>query len=170
MAISNLDKKLVRKVSAILKEFNHPQNVIELHETARSALDAARSLNVPVGAIVKTLVFIIKSDKKEIPVVALISGDKQCDAELLPTILNIEGSVVRPDAKTVKNITGYSIGGVSPLGLSQKLDLIIDTSLKKFDEIWSAAGHTHCVFGSTYSQLIIMTNAKESDQITSNNY
>ncbi len=156
----------MRKVSAILKEFNHPQEVIELGETARSALDAASSLNVPVGAIVKTLIFIIKYEKKETPVVALISGDKKCDTKLIPAILNIKGSVVRPDAKTVKNITGYSIGGVSPLGLSQKLDLIIDKSLNRFDMIWSAAGHTHCVFGSTYNDLLIMTNALESDEIT----
>ena len=134
--------------------------------TARSALDAAKSLEVPVGAIVKTLIFIIKSDKIETPVVTLVAGDKKCKTEILPEILNIEGYVSRPDAKLVKNITGYSIGGVSPLGLSAKLDIIIDISLKRFDKIWSAAGHTHCVFGSTYNQLLLMTNGIESDKIT----
>ena len=134
--------------------------------TARSALDAATSLDVPVGAIVKTLIFIIKSDEIETPVVALIAGDKKCNIEMLSKILNIKGSVSRPEAKIVKNITGYSIGGVSPLGLPKELDLIIDKSLNRFDMIWSAAGHTHCVFGSTYNDLLIMTNALESDEIT----
>ena len=134
--------------------------------TARSALDAAKSLNVPVGAIVKTLIFIIESKKIHTPVIVLIAGDKKCKIQALHKILNIEGSVFRPEAKIVKKITGYSIGGVSPIGLPRELNLIIDTSLRRFEKIWSAAGHPHCVFSSTYKQLLIMTNALESDEIT----
>tara|TARA_B100001741_G_C16456581_1_gene553031 strand:+ start:341 stop:715 length:375 start_codon:yes stop_codon:yes gene_type:complete len=123
---------------------------------------------VPVGSIVKTLIFIVKSEDKNTPIVTLVAGDKKCNIGLIPGILNLKGVTVRPDAKTVKNITGYSIGGVSPLGLPDKLNIVIDTSLKRFDKVWSAAGHTHCVFGASYSELVNMTGAEESDQIAIN--
>ena len=141
-------------------------NVIELEEIARSAVDAANSLDVEVGAIVKTLVFVIRRQTHEIPVIALVAGDKRCNTDAFIKLLNIEGKIVKSDADRVKEITGYSIGAVSPIGLPNELHLIIDSSLKRFETIWSAAGHTHCVFAATYKQLKEMTNATESDEIT----
>ena len=81
-------------------------------------------------------------------------------------MLNIEGKVRRPDADIVKDITGYSIGGVSPIGLPDGISIIMDASLKRFDKIWSAAGHTHCVFPATFDVLKDMTGAEESDLIS----
>ena len=81
-------------------------------------------------------------------------------------MLNIEGKVRRPDADIVKDVTGYSIGGVSPIGLPDGISIIMDTSLKRFDKIWSAAGHTHCVFPATFGELKDMTGAEESDLIS----
>ena len=75
--------------------------------------------------------------------------------------------VVVVNADKVKLITGFSIGGVSPVGLPSELDLIIDTSLKRFETIWSAAGHTHCVFSATYENLNKIIKAVESDEIAS---
>ena len=164
--ISHLDKKSVKKVISILQSNSHPMNVIELEEIARSAVDAANSLDVEVGAIVKTLVFVIRRQTHEIPVIALVAGDKRCNTDAFIKLLNIEGKIVKPDADRVKEITGYSIGAVSPIGLPNELHLIIDSSLKRFETIWSAAGHTHCVFAATYKQLKEMTNASESDEIT----
>ena len=152
-------------MTTILDQINHPEKVIELTETARSALDAAHALKVPVGAIVKTLVFVINHKTKEVPIVTLVAGDKKCNTDMLPKILEIKGTVIRPDANEVKEITGYSIGGVSPVGLPKELDLIIDTSLKRFGKIWSAAGHSHCVFAATFAQLSKITNAIESDEV-----
>ncbi len=74
--------------------------------------------------------------------------------------------MIRPDANKVKNITGYSIGGVSPIGLPLNINVIIDTSLKRFDILWSAAGHPHCVFSSTFDELKHFTKATESDEIS----
>ena len=151
----------------LLRERNHPEEVIELTNTARSAQDAARALDVAVGAIVKTLVFVIEAENEEIPVVALVAGDKRCNIDILLKLLNIDGRVLRPDADKVKLITGFSIGGVSPVGLPSELDIIIDTSLKRFETIWSAAGHTHCVFSATYENLNKIIKAVESDEIAS---
>lgn len=147
-------------------KFNHPDQIVELTDTARSALDASKALNVPVGAIVKTLIFIIDDNGENYPVVALVSGDKLCNTRAIPKVLNIEGKVRRPDADIVKDITGYSIGGVSPIGLPDGISIIMDASLKRFDKIWSAAGHTHCVFPSTFDELKDMTGAEESDLIS----
>ncbi len=121
---------------------------------------------MPVGAIVKSLIFLIHNEGQEIPVVTLISGDKKCCTEMIPKVLDIEGSIKTPDAKQVKEITGYSIGGVSPIGLSPDIEIIIDSSLRRFDRIWSAAGHTHCVFSATFIQLKEMTGALESDEVS----
>ena len=140
--------------------------MVELTDTARSALDASKALGVPVGAIVKTLIFIIQNDDEVTPIVCLISGDMLCDTSQISQVLNIDGKVNRPDADTVKDITGYSIGGVSPIGLPENIGIIMDSALARFDKIWSAAGHTHCVFPATFNQIHEMTNAIVSDDIS----
>ena len=74
-----------------MEKIRHPKEVIELNDTARSAFDAANSLKVPVGAIVKTLIFVINNQSEETPIVTLIAGDKKCKINMLPKILNIKG-------------------------------------------------------------------------------
>ena len=163
--MSNLERLPVRTVANILKSNGHQSPVIELSETARTAEDAAAALGVAVGAIVKTLLFIVANDKEQIPVVALVSGDCMCDTNALLSVTGLDGEVKRPNAKQVKSLTGYSIGGVSPLGLPSNIQVFIDTTLNNFDEIWSAAGHPHCVFKSSYSQLLEYTGAIPSAQL-----
>ena len=90
---------------------------------------------------------------------ALVAGDHTCDENSLPAALNLQGAVRRPSASEVKAITGFSIGGVSPVGLQHKLPMVIDRSLKRFETIYAAAGHTHCVFGVTYPELKRLTSA-----------
>ena len=164
--MSYLKKQTVLKVVNELNRLGHSKEVIELKNTARSALDASIALNVPVGAIVKTLIFIIGTEEEEIPIIALIAGDRLCNTDNLLKLLNSDGKVIRPDANKVKAITGYSIGGVSPIGLPLNIDIIIDTSLKRFEILWSAAGHPHCVFNSTFNELKHFTKATESDAIS----
>ena len=94
---------------SILEKIKPPDVIIELTDTARSTLDTSNSLKVPVGAIVKTLVFVINNNKEEIPVITLVAGDKKCKTDILPKILNLKGSAIRPDANRVKELTGYSI-------------------------------------------------------------
>ena len=164
--MSNLEKKAVLKVINELNRLGHSEKIIELKDTARSALDASIALKVPGGAIVKTLIFIIETDKEEIPVITLIAGDRLCNTDYLLKLLNCNGKVIRPDANKVKAISGYSIGGVSPVGLPLNIDIIIDTSLKRFEILWSAAGHPNCVFNSTFNELKYFTKATESDEIS----
>ena len=161
-----LDNLSVQKVINLLSDIGHSGQVIELEETARTAEEAASSLNVEVGAIVKTLVFKIKAEGRETPVVALVSGDRRCNTKLLGGLAGIEGKCVRPDADEVKSITGYSIGGVSPSGLPSGLPILMDRHLNRFDTVWSAAGHPHCVFPASFAELQTLAKATVSDQLS----
>ena len=133
--MSNLERLPVRTVANVLKSNGHQSPVIELSETARSAEDAAASLGVAVGAIVKTLLFIVANDKEQTPVVALVSGDGMCDTNALLSVTGLDGEVKRPNAHQVKSLTGYSIGGgvgvKTPIG-----PLRLDVASKDFSGDW----------------------------------
>ena len=116
--------------------------MIELETTARTAEDAARSLGVPVGAIVKSLLFTIDGD----PVMALVAGDRRCDTRALAPAFGRSGLVLRADAERVRQATGFVIGGVAPLGHPAPLPTAIDDSLGRFETVYAAAGHPFCVF------------------------
>ncbi|NQV48375.1 MAG: YbaK/EbsC family protein [Rhodospirillaceae bacterium] len=151
--MSNLKKPTVKRVRQALTDAGLNDAVIELDETARTAEDAAKATNSELGAIVKSLVFIIGEE----PVLALVAGDHKCVPENLPRALNLEGEVRKTDADMVKAATGFSIGGVAPVGLALDLPVVIDVSLKRFDTIYAAAGHPHCVFPTTVNELKRLT-------------
>ena len=161
-----IDNLSAQKVINFLTDISHSGQVIELEETAGTAEEAASSLSVEVGAIVKTLIFKIKAEGRETPVVALVSGDRRCNTNLLGGLAGIEGKCIRPDADEVKSITGYSIGGVSPAGLPVGLPILMDQYLDRFDTIWSAAGHPHCVFPASFAELQKITNATVSEHLS----
>ena len=144
----------------------HTSEVKELEKIAGSAEEAASALSVETGAIVKTLVFKAVKNEKETPVIALVSGDKRCNTKALLLALKIDGKCIRPNADEVKLLTGYSIGGVSPIALPLQLPIFIDEQLNRFDLIWSAAGHPHCVFPSTFEQLQVLTQAETCENLS----
>lgn len=144
----------VRRVQEALAGAGSAARVVALTETARSAEDAARAVGCPLGAIVKSLVFKIG----EQPVMALVAGDRRCDLARLPAALGIMGKVRRADADEVRAATGYAIGGVAPVG--HALPVVIDASLERFDEVWAAAGHPHCVFPTTVAELVRLTRGR----------
>ena len=164
MTDAALQHPSVQHVRACLDAANHPYSVIALADTARSAGEAALALGVPVGAIVKTLVFTRMSGNE--PVVALLAGDRQCDLAVLAKILGDEAECTRPRADVVKAATGYAIGGVSPIGLPPDITVIMDQSLFRFDVVWAAAGHPHCVFQATPDDLYRLTAAKVADGLS----
>ena len=147
--MSLLERDAVVKVRKILTDAGLEGVVVELTETARSAEEAANSIDCELGAIVKSLVF--KVSRRS--VMALVAGDYKCIEGNLPAAFNLEGVVTRPNAAEVKCITGFSIGGVAPIGLLHPLPMVIDRSLKRFDTVYAAAGHPHCVFGISVADL-----------------
>ena len=106
-----LNKEPVIRVSNKLKEFNENLNVIVLDSSARTAQDAANSLKTEVGSIIKSLFLRTKSSF----LLCLIAGDKRCSLNKVKKILN-EKDVSMASADQVKEMTGFTIGGVSPVG------------------------------------------------------
>jgi prolyl-tRNA editing enzyme YbaK/EbsC (Cys-tRNA(Pro) deacylase) len=151
--VSRLDHPAVLRVQGALREKGSRAEVIELETTARTAEDAARSLGVPVGAIVKSLLFTIDGD----PVMALVAGDRRCDTRALAPAFGRSGLVLRADPERVLQATGFVIGGVAPLGHPVPLPTAIDDSLGRFETVYAAAGHPHCVFPTTILELSLLT-------------
>ena len=148
-----LDKEPVKRVDRILKEFDPNQKVIVLNSSARTALEAASSLGCEVGAIVKSLLF--KTENSFI--LCLVAGDKKASLNKIKKTLNIK-DVSMAAAEDVKTITGYSIGGVSPIGHLKKIDIFIDNSLERFTSLFAAAGHPNCVFKIDFKNLQKITD------------
>ena len=146
--MSIFDKEPVKRVEKLLKEYNSNLNVISLNSSARTALEAASSLNCKVGAIVKSLLF--KTENTFI--LCLVSGDKKASLNKIKKTLNIKDASMA-SANEVKDVTGFTIGGVSPIGHLHKINIYIDNSLERFDELYAAAGHPNCVFKINYNDL-----------------
>lgn len=158
-----LDRDSVKRVRQSLVDAGVGDKVIELSESARTAAQAAEALGVDQGAIVKSLVFTVGSRY----VMALVAGDHQCREDQLPRIFNLEGQVVRPPADLVRAVTGFSIGGVAPVGLVSTLPVAIDASLKRFDKIYPAAGHPNAMFDTTIAELKALTGGLMSYALAS---
>ena len=148
-----LDKEPVRRVEKFLKDFDKNQKIIVLNSSARTALEAATSLGCEVGAIVKSLVFKTESNFT----LCLVAGDKKASLNKIKKILSIK-DVSMASADDVKNFTGYTIGGVSPIGHLNKIYILIDKSLNRFNSLFAAAGHPNCVFEISFTDLIKITN------------
>jgi len=153
-----LEKESVKRVTKVLNNFDESIKVQVLNSSARTADDAALSLSCEVGAIVKSL--LLKTDDDFI--LCLVSGDKRCSLNKVKKITN-KKDVSMADAEQVKNQTGFSIGGVSPIGHLKKIKILVDISLSRFEYIYAAAGHPHSIFKITYKKLINISEGKEED-------
>ena len=153
-----LEKESVQRVKKILNEFDKDLKIEVLDNTARTANDAASSLNCEVGAIVKSL--LLRADNDFI--LCLVSGDKRCSLNKVKKILSIK-DVSMANAEQVKDQTGFSIGGVSPIGQLKKINIFVDLSLSRYENIYAAAGHPYTIFKITYKQLLKITNGKEEN-------
>lgn len=156
-----LDNESVQRVRSALADAGIETQVTALAATARSAQDAANAIGTELGSIVKSLVFLVG----EQPVMVLVSGDRLCNEGSLRGLLNLDGRVRRADANTVRTVTGFAIGGVAPVGLARKLPVIIDAGLQRFETVYAAAGHPHCVFATTVIDLATATGGTISGEI-----
>jgi len=156
--MSFLTKEPVQRAEKFLKEFDTNLEVISLETSARTAAEAASSLKCEVGAIVKSLLF--SADDKFI--LCLVSGDKKASLNKLKKNLNIN-NMEMAKAEDVKQITGYTIGGVSPVGHLKKVNIYIDKNLDRFNDLYAAAGHPNCVFKISFINLVQITNGSILD-------
>ena len=154
------DKEPVKRAEKSLKKFNSEINIIYLKNSARTAIEAASSLGCEVGAIVKSLLF--KSDNTYS--LFLVAGDKKVSLNKIKKTLNLK-NVCMATAEEVKKVTGYTIGGVSPVGHLNKIDTFVDISLERFKELYAAAVHPNCVFKINFINLEKFTNGQTKDLI-----
>ena len=146
--MSLLDKESVQRVEKILKDYDESQNIIVLETSARTALEAASSLGCEVGAIVKSLLFKTENSFT----LCLVAGDKRASLNRIKKALKIKDAFMA-SAEDVKNVTGYTIGGVSPVGHLKNIEILIDKSLSRFNLLFAAAGHPNCVFKIDFINL-----------------
>ena len=160
-----LEKEPVKRAEKSIKEYNNEMSVIVLDNSAKTAIEAASSLGCEVGAIVKSLLFKTENTFT----LFLVSGDKKASLNKIKKTLNIkDASMASPD--DVKNITGYTIGGVSPVGHLNKIEIFIDHSLARFENLYAAAGHPNCVFKTNFDDLQKITNGFIKDITQWNNH
>ena len=154
---SVLQNPSVQRVSAKLKELGVQGEIIVLSDSARTAQEAADALGILVGQVASSIVFKLDDES---PLLVITSGRHRVDTKLVAEKLGV-AKLHRVDADYVKEKSGFSIGGVSPLGWISKPEIIlIDQALNDYEVVWAASGHPHAVYPTTYAELIQCTGAQ----------
>jgi len=152
-----LEKSAVKRVNDALKINGISGQIKVLSESARSAAEAASALGIEVGQIASSIIFKLPNES---PLLVITSGRHRVDTELVAKELSVD-NLARVDADYVKDLSGFSIGGVAPLGwINPPAITLIDLALNDYEVVWAAAGHPHAVFPTTYKELLKSTSAK----------
>jgi len=146
----------VKRVITALAEHGLTGEVKVLSDSARTAQEAASALGIEVGQIASSLIFKLPDDS---PLLVITSGRHRVDTELVAKNLGIE-KLGRVDADYVKEKSGFSIGGVAPIGWVSPATILIDQALNDYQVVWAAAGHPHAVYPTTFTELLECTGAK----------
>ncbi len=148
--------KSAQSVQNVLAEKGLALKVVELAASTRTAQEAADSIGCTVAQIIKSLIFKTKETGKAILVLA--SGINRVNEKLVETHLGEK--LVKADADFTREVTGFAIGGIPPVGHKQAIETFIDQDLLKYDELWAAAGTPHAVFSLKSSDLVNLTDGK----------
>lgn len=151
-----LQNPSVQRVSARLKELGIKGEVHVLSDSARTAQEAADALGILVGQVASSIVFKLDDES---PLLVITSGRHRVDTKLVAEKLGV-AKLHRVDADYVKEKSGFSIGGVSPVGWVSKATILIDEALNDYEVVWAAAGHPHSVYPTTFAELLECTGAK----------
>ena len=151
-----LEKAAVKRVTAALAEHGCAGQIKVLSDSARTAAEAAAALGIEVGQIASSLIFKLPDGS---PLLVITSGRHRVDTDLVASNLGIE-KLGRVDADFVKEKSGFSIGGVAPIGWVSPATILIDQALNDYEVVWAAAGHPHAVYPTSYAELLAITSAK----------
>ena len=151
-----LEKAAVRRFKEAADSLGVTGEISILAETARTAIDAANGLGIEVGQIASSLIFKLPSGN---PLLIITSGRHRVNTDLVARNLDIP-ELGRADANYVKEVSGYSVGGVSPIGWITTPEItLIDEALNDYEIVWAASGHPHAVYPTSYAELIACTGA-----------
>ncbi len=145
-----------RKVQDALAAHGLTCRVVELPASTRTAREAAEAVGCQVGQIVKSLVF--RGVRSQRPILVAASGPNRVNEQRLGEL--VSEPVEKADADFVRAHTGFSIGGVPPVGHTERLETFIDADLLQYDEVWAAAGTPHAVFPLTPAELVQITDGQ----------
>jgi prolyl-tRNA editing enzyme YbaK/EbsC (Cys-tRNA(Pro) deacylase) len=152
-----LEKSAVKRVNNALKINGISGQIKVLSESARSAAEAASALGIEVGQIASSIIFKLPNES---PLLVITSGRHRVDTELVAKELSVD-NLARVDADYVKELSGFSIGGVAPLGwINPPAITLIDLALNDYEVVWAAAGHPYAVFPTSYAELLTCTGAQ----------
>jgi prolyl-tRNA editing enzyme YbaK/EbsC (Cys-tRNA(Pro) deacylase) len=152
-----LEKAAVKRAIAAIDSLGMRGQVKVLSDSAKTAAEAASGLGIEVGQIASSIVFKLPDGN---PLLVITSGRHRVDTKRVANLLNVE-ELGRADADYVKEQSGYSVGGVSPIGwVNSPSIILIDEALNDYEEVWAAAGHPHTVFPTSFSELIKVTSAQ----------
>ncbi len=151
-----MQKAAVQRALSAIQSHGMNGEIKLLSDSARTAADAAAALGIQVGQIASSIVFKLPDGN---PLLVITSGRHRVDTNLVANFLSVS-ELGRADADYVKSCSGYSVGGVSPIGwLNQPKITLIDQALAEYPIIWAAAGHPHTVFPTTFAELQSATKA-----------
>lgn len=157
-SLQNADKRSsVERVRDALLQADQASEIREFPEGTRTAEDAAAAIGCAVAQIAKSLIFRAEDQ----PVLVLTSGSNRVNPDKIKAILG--KMVTRADADWVREVTGFAIGGVAPIGHLCAVRVILDQDLFQFDTIWAAAGSPRHVFRTTAQALLEMCQAQVAD-------
>jgi prolyl-tRNA editing enzyme YbaK/EbsC (Cys-tRNA(Pro) deacylase) len=144
-------------IQKVLEEKGIECRVVKFSESTRTAVEAATAIGCEVAQIAKSLIF--KTRTTHQPVLVLASGSNRVNEKVIA--LYVKEEIVKADADFVKDVTGFAIGGVPPVGHKQPIDFVfIDEDLLKFHEIWAAAGTPHSVFNLKSDHLASLSGGQ----------
>ena len=152
-----LEKAAVKRVINALLEHGCAGEIKVLSDSARTAAEAAAALGIEVGQIASSLIFKLPDGS---PLLVITSGRHRVDTDLVAKNLGIE-KLGRVDADYVKEKSGFSIGGVAPIGWVSPATILIDQALNDYEVVWAAAGHPHAVYPTSFAELLAITSAKQ---------
>lgn len=153
-----LDQQSVVVVRETLARLGAKGEIKHLDDSARTAKEAADALGIEVGQIASSLIFLADGA----PVLVVASGGHRVDTDMLSAVLG-GATITKANADDVRAATGFAIGGVAPVGHPEPLRTVIDIALAQYDEVWAAAGHPHCVFPTSYDELLRITGGEAAE-------
>jgi prolyl-tRNA editing enzyme YbaK/EbsC (Cys-tRNA(Pro) deacylase) len=148
-----LSNTSVKRIIEEMRSLGIQGEVRALLDSARTAAEAAAALGGTAGQIASSIVFKLPDGS---PLLVVTSGAHRVNTEIVANALGVE-KLHRADADYVKEVSGISIGGVSPFGWITKPTILVDKALGQYDVVWAAAGHAHAVFPTTYDELVAQT-------------
>lgn len=149
--------KSAQSIQDVLDHKGLSCKVIELTDSARTAEQAANALGCDVAQIVKSLIFKTKTSHK--PVFILVSGVNRVNEKTIEA--HVGEKITKADAAFTREITGFAIGGIPPIGHKETIDLVfIDEVLLKYEDLWAAAGTPHAIFCLKSKDLIKIIDGK----------